>query len=362
MNAGFDEGLFEGLSNGIPEDVKAQILGELKEFESKGFVEDSPLKIAVGQDDLSNVQRLLQDGADPNQKDFLGRTPISFASTPEVLRTLVESGAELEARSEFGWTALVNAILDGEIDRARLLLDAGADVHVTWDHGFTTFMSAAGSMGRSAAMLDLLVEFGVDPHAISEHGWNSWHAAIDVSSDANTERSVMETYAALRRLGVDIEHRNKAGETPLGRAIFLGTAIEVRGICQMGANVEALTTVSTCSGDECERFEATPLLALVSGMCIYQAEKGQALLDAGANVHATNREGHRALEVAVGQLCEEAAEGEDKWSEFWHSVSFPADVRRWAHSIPIEDESEYGPRFREDQVQLIELLLGAEAR
>lgn len=45
---------------------------------------------------LDLVQRLLDAGADPNQADAHGRTPLERASTPGMVRTLARAGARLD--------------------------------------------------------------------------------------------------------------------------------------------------------------------------------------------------------------------------------------------------------------------------
>ena len=54
---------------------------------------------------------------------------------------------------------------------------------------------------------------------MSELGYNAFHAAIDVICEANAEESVRNTLSYLKELGVDLEHRNNHGHTPLARAV-----------------------------------------------------------------------------------------------------------------------------------------------
>jgi ankyrin repeat protein len=51
----------------------------------------------------------------------------------------------------------------------------------------------------------------------------------------NSEESVRSTLGLLAKLGVDINHRDKSGETPLTRARCCGTKIEVRALLDLGA-------------------------------------------------------------------------------------------------------------------------------
>ncbi|KAK8027172.1 Ankyrin repeat protein [Apiospora marii] len=81
---------------------------------------------AIVDEDLDHVEDWLsQDGADPNQRDYTGRTPLHLAvssSTPEIVRCLVGHGARLVPRLADGRTALHLAAARGSVEIVRILL------------------------------------------------------------------------------------------------------------------------------------------------------------------------------------------------------------------------------------------------
>ncbi|RYP25160.1 hypothetical protein DL765_000041 [Monosporascus sp. GIB2] len=82
---------------------------------------------AIVDGDLEHVEDWLsQDGADPNKRDYTGRTPLHLAvisSTPEIVKCLVDHGARLTARLADGQTALHLAAAKGNVQMVTILLE-----------------------------------------------------------------------------------------------------------------------------------------------------------------------------------------------------------------------------------------------
>lgn len=81
---------------------------------------------AIVDGDLEHVlDWLSQEGADPNRRDYTGRTPLHLAvmsSTPQVVQALIDAGARIVARIFDGKTALHLAAMRGEVEMVRALL------------------------------------------------------------------------------------------------------------------------------------------------------------------------------------------------------------------------------------------------
>jgi hypothetical protein len=110
--------------------VLVVLLGLLVSCGPGGIEEPSPLVRAVTDQDLARVERLLNEGADPNQRTLT--FPLQAAAAREnieILELLLARGAVVQKAvdKDTGWSPLFAAAQDGPSDAVRLLLAAGAD-------------------------------------------------------------------------------------------------------------------------------------------------------------------------------------------------------------------------------------------
>lgn len=74
---------------------------------------------------------LLSKGADFNTKDYYGLTPIHILDSIEILNTLIKYSGEklnIDSPDKNNMTPLMNAIVKGNIDKVKILLNFGADI------------------------------------------------------------------------------------------------------------------------------------------------------------------------------------------------------------------------------------------
>jgi ankyrin repeat protein len=81
---------------------------------------------------IEEVANLLGGGADPNQRDEVGRSPLLIAAivgSAGITRLLVEAGAHVESQDPSGGaTAMMQAVSAGHLEILKALLGAGGDV------------------------------------------------------------------------------------------------------------------------------------------------------------------------------------------------------------------------------------------
>lgn len=99
---------------------------------------DTALWVAWERHDLPFVKELLYRGADPDCPSVERITVLMQATgEPEVMRLLVERGADVNARAWSGWTPLKAAIQDGHPEAVKYLISRGADPHLPDANGET---------------------------------------------------------------------------------------------------------------------------------------------------------------------------------------------------------------------------------
>ena len=80
------------------------------------------------------------DFSSVNSANSVGDTPLIYAviwDEIEILKELINLGANLDHLGEFGSTALEHAVCDDKLEASRVLLSAGADPDLENELGFT---------------------------------------------------------------------------------------------------------------------------------------------------------------------------------------------------------------------------------
>ena len=166
----------------------------------------TPLHLASREGHIEIVRALLEAGAgaDVRKCDKNGWSPISYACEGkhfEVFRALVEAGGDVNKLDSGGWTALHDASYHGLTEGVRYLcVERGADVNksTTGGHGHTPLTLASVNGEVEAARV--LLEAGADVNKRRSDGRTPLSIALEVESwDSEQRKQGKAKVAALLR-------------------------------------------------------------------------------------------------------------------------------------------------------------------
>ena len=142
-----------------------------KELEKEGLAFDAKTFFGrVEGGDTKAIALFLAAGFDPATRDESGRTALWAAverKNAGSVKALLAGGAKPDARNappmEFGQSIVAAAVDGGDVEIVRTLLDAGADAKAGNEYGMTPLHAAAQLGG--VEMVRLLLEAGADPNS-----------------------------------------------------------------------------------------------------------------------------------------------------------------------------------------------------
>ncbi len=130
-----------------------------------------PLLLASQNGNPDLVRLLVEHGAEVDQLDSRSKTALIHAAQhghTEVVSLLIQAGAGVNLASQNGRTALIQASQNGHTNAVKVLLRSGADVSIA-DELLTTALVAAGASGHWET-IELLLASGSNPHHSNMNG------------------------------------------------------------------------------------------------------------------------------------------------------------------------------------------------
>src|SRR5207249_4794987 len=122
-----------------------------------------------------------------------------------------------------GLTALVFAAREGDLESAKNLLDAGADVNQTTEYGWTPLLTATNN--RHYKLAQYLIERGANPNVANKGGWTPLYLATDnrniEGGDYPVPKPDLDHLAFIKfLLDHDADPNARAKDNTLTRTIF----------------------------------------------------------------------------------------------------------------------------------------------
>jgi uncharacterized protein len=365
-----------------------------------------PLSLACAAGNVVLIQRLLTAGADPNTKQPDGETALMTAARTGVVeavkllavrgadvnaveparrqtalmwaaaeghagvvRTLIEAGASVKARSQSSFTPLLFAAREGRIEAARALLDGGATLDESLsvnsretaggvaqgqqESSLDVFMLAASNAHFELA--SFFLDRGANPND-APRGWTALHmiswvrkmgnaGSNDPPPDGSGNVGSLEFVRKLVAAGANVNARVTSRRLPVGASELTFTGATPFFLAARTADVELMRLLKDLGADTQmpTDLHTTPLLAAAGvGAALPGEEPGteaealqalKLLLDLGADVNAVDDRGNSAMHGAaykhlpqVARYLSERGARADVWNAQNANGHTPLDI------------------------------------
>lgn len=199
---------------------------------------------AAQRGDGAGVQTALLQGADLEARTSEGLTAlieVSLRGFHDIVVFLLEAGADIDAKSDIGFTPLLAAAQEGHREIVATLIENNADLEATTRDRVSPIVKAAEN-GRGIVLLQLLAA-GAYPDSQDLEGET---ALFKVSAYPNNTFLVEN----LIDRGADPNHRSIAQNTPLHYAAFFGNYPNSLTLIEKGAEVDAVNVRGQRPADE----------------------------------------------------------------------------------------------------------------
>jgi ankyrin repeat protein len=326
------------------------------------------------------VRMLLDRGADVNAREkYKGQTALMWAAAerhPAVVKLLLDRGADWKVRSfdretkvprlsaassispiaRGGFTALLFAAREGDIESARVMLDEGVDIN--YGDVDNTSALVVSIMNKQYSFAKFLIERGADVNVVGGYGRTALYAIVDIRNEdysalparkAEDPLPSLDVVKALLARGASVnvaltanlpgrsgmdsgDTTLTAGTTPLMRAARAGDTAVIRLLLANGAAPKESTKDGNTAlmfaagvgyrdkntrGGESDALEAVKIF-VEAGLDVHQAntrgetalhgaaDRGadtivQFLADRGAELNVKSKQGFTPLDVAMGK-------------------------------------------------------------
>ena len=173
----------------------------------------TPLFDSVLQGNPAMAEALVTKTGDTRAAKWAPLLATVVSGNRQATNDLLAQGADVNAKSDRGLSALHSAAVFGHKDIVELLIEKGADVNAKaessmWDEGMTALHGSCVKGQKGVA--ELLIAKGADVNAKSKNGYTPLHIVV-----TEGYRDVAELFIAK---GAYVNAKNNKGETPLSVA------------------------------------------------------------------------------------------------------------------------------------------------
>lgn len=343
------------------------LLGEGVDVNATDEDRNTALMLAAASRRDEVVEILLSSGADVDQRNNAGETPLMRANSDAVVRQLLLNGANVGARNKDDKTALYLFVerhgwtLSPEVIKtARRMVNAGSDINELDNQGRTLLFFAAGlndSWDGRPDLATLLIELGVDVNRP-----DAWIRTPLMIASGLGESEIVDL---LLSEGAQVDAKDGDGRTALMYAAghnqeWTENTDVIERLIRQGANIETqdeagltslMYAVMRCNLDEAELLlskGADPLLTDSDGRTIFELD-----IQYQANLFVTDwyeRDSQKNCRQLATLLAEVKAtlapeevkgkpiEGEPVVTQHLGTITYQEAPKTWTINVPEDFE------------------------
>ncbi|KAL4238675.1 Ankyrin repeat [Mactra antiquata] len=285
--------------------------------------EKTPVIIACQNGNSEQLKHLLENGATVKASDTSGKSALHHCADnleTQCAEMLLEKDKSiLEVKDEQGYTALALAVLVGNTNLIKLLLEKGADIHTDDNEGHK--LSHWAAVCGHLKVLDILINNKAEMSSPDNHHAYPIHyaAQMNSSNSGNTESRISEK--VLRKFidcKVELDVLDDAGRQPLLWAACSGNADSCRMLLKAGADINStdqddLTALHCAAsrghydcievlrkgGADVNKIDKNKCTPLFYAITLGNKDCTQALIKAKANVNHVDDRGRNPVHCAA---------------------------------------------------------------
>ena len=151
----------------------------------------------IKNNNIQSIKNYIDFGYDLNIDDY-GYTPLIYVSISnqiEIAKLLLNAGADVNIQNNTGSTALIYAAYAKQIEIVKLLLSAGADIDKQDIDGNTALIKAAPNNNRE--IVEILLDYGADEFILNNYNKSFYDYLNDENKEYFTQNYPTSVYNAI---------------------------------------------------------------------------------------------------------------------------------------------------------------------
>ena len=202
----------------------------LSRAKSKSVAQLADLHTACRNGYVATVKKILQQGADPNERSKHDLTPLHISvhyNMLHIIKILLENGADPNAKAQNGYTPLAIACSNNQVQVAQTLLQHNADPDIESNRGITPLMLAAKD--GNAQLLQLLLSSSASVNKQANNGVSALHLCCQ-EDNLSVARTLVDK-------GADVTLKTNAGYDPVATCAHFGSVNTLKFLTKHGCQL-----------------------------------------------------------------------------------------------------------------------------